>query len=126
MLTITNHSDKVLQVSFDSSKSFHFCDSGENTNLILAPHQTMKEWCGIHNKSKDHFGSINMMVRNSDGIDLGLFTTRVCPLDGPWNWDAIKFPTWELSGLVNFRSDCFSIPDTNSGKVNSYCNILIS
>ena len=126
MLTITNHSDKVLKVSFDSSKSFHYCDSGENINLTLAPHQTMKEWCGIRNDSKDHFGSINMMVRNSDGIDLGMFTSRVCPIDGPWDCDPIMFSTWEQSGLYNFRADCFSIADTNSRNVNSFCNIFIS
>jgi len=126
MLTITNNSDQELKLSFDSSHSFHFCDSGENRNLTLAPHTTMKEWCGIKDDSRDHYGSMNMTVRNSDGIDLGLFSARVCPLDGPWDWNAFKYSTWEWSGLRSFKYDCFSIPTTNSGRVNSYCNMVIS
>jgi len=126
MLTITNNSDQELKVSFDSSHSFEYCDSGENRNLTLAPHATMKEWCGIKNNSYDHYGSMNMTVRNSDGIDLGIFATRVCSLDGPWNSSAHRFSTWGLNGLVNFNSSCYSIPANNSRKVNSFCDIVIS
>lgn len=109
-LNVFNSTGKPLIISFDTNHYFHYCDLGENVPIPLGPFQVKHDWCGykdsyIHDAS--YHGYLSVTVKNTAGVDLGIFHVKAAYGVEPFGAEVIKTPFWDREGLHFIMPKCY-------------------